>query len=169
MIYRQCFVFFSRESHLTYKTLHDNLGPVVRTGPQTLEIASLTAYNAIYGVNHNFEKGSFYDFGREPGSGKSHIFSIRGNLEHRAYRRPIAYALASTRAHSYDRLILDSVQTLISTIQQKLEEAVSKQPRTATSSPIVINVASLQNLFIVSTIFEVIHGVKVSLEEEDPA
>jgi len=88
-------IYLSGNLHAAEQNLHQQYGPVVRTGPGSLSFSTPEAFESIYGFNHSFEKGDFYTFARDPATGASNIFSARTYAEHRDRRRKVEFVVFS--------------------------------------------------------------------------
>ncbi|CAG8925610.1 unnamed protein product [Penicillium salamii] len=85
-----------------YRRLHETYGPIVRTGPNTVDISDPKAISTIYGINSKFLKSRFYDtfhpvYEDEP---MPSMFSVRDPVQHQALRRPVAqkFSMSSIKA-----------------------------------------------------------------------
>ena len=143
-------VFFSGEHHLVEQELHQKYGPVIRTGPESLTFASLSAFNAIYGFNRFVEKGDFYDFGRDANTQAGSIFTARTDAIHRDCKRKIVgAALLTHQVKTYEPVISKHVALLLS----RLTRTQEARPNTS-----AVNVAPEIHRYTFDTIFEIIYG-----------
>ncbi|CAG8050184.1 unnamed protein product [Penicillium olsonii] len=85
-----------------YRRLHQQYGPIVRTGPNTVDISDPKAIPIIYGINSKFLKSPFYDtfhpvYEDNP---MPSMFSVRDPVQHQALRRPVAqkFSMSSIKA-----------------------------------------------------------------------
>lgn len=154
---RRFFTFFSGTHHLTDQALHQKYGPVIRTGPNSLSFSSLSAFNAIYGftpTNKSFEKGDFYRFAREAGTGAENIFSARTDAAHHLHRRNlVGPALTSSKILSY----APTIAFQASRLQIRLEKALNGGKR--------LNVVEYIHAYTLCTTISVIYGPAVVDEE----
>ena len=149
-LHRKFFTFFSGEHHLVEERLHRKYGPVIRTGPESLAFSSLPAFNSIYGFNKCFEKGDFYNFGRDAGTQAGSIFTARTDALHREHKRKVVgSALSTGQIKTYEPIISKNVSILLS----RLTEA--RQSCQNTSS---VNVAAIIHRYTFDTIVEIIYG-----------
>ena len=147
---RKCFIFFGGEHHLVEHQLHEKYGPVIRTGPQSLAFSSLSAFTAIYGFNSSFEKGDFYNFGRDATTQAGSIFSARTSVIHREHKRKIVgSALSTDQIKTYEPVISRNVSILLSRLARARE---SRQNASA------VNVAEIIHRYTFDTIVETIYG-----------
>lgn len=116
----------SGKHHLVELKLHAKYGSVIRVGPDSLAFSSLSAFDAIYGFNKNFEKGDFYAFGRDPQAQAGSIFTARTDAIHREHRRKVVGpAFSSSKVATYMPIISRNVSIFLS----RLAEA----PKTAST------------------------------------
>ncbi|KAJ5328320.1 cytochrome P450 [Penicillium brevicompactum] len=75
-----------------YRRLHEKYGPIVRTGPNTVDISDPKALSTIYGISSKFLKSPFYDTFNPVYEDEAmpSMFSIRDPVQHQALRRPVA-------------------------------------------------------------------------------
>lgn len=93
-----------------YRRLHEKYGPIVRTGPNTVDISDPKALSTIYGISSKFLKvdtsfsahrtnliktpgqSPFYDTFNPVYEDEAmpSMFSIRDPIQHQALRRPVA-------------------------------------------------------------------------------
>ncbi|KAK8131649.1 hypothetical protein PG984_008087 [Apiospora sp. TS-2023a] len=79
--------------HLGVKKLHDQYGPVVRIGPNTLDIDFPELSKTFYGTDGKWKKTEFYQNNSAIVNGKItyHIFSEINQENHARMKRPIAH------------------------------------------------------------------------------
>ncbi|KAK7992636.1 hypothetical protein PG988_001430 [Apiospora saccharicola] len=93
------FLVRSGSYHLAIKKLHDNRGPVVRIGPNTLDIDYPELSKTFYGTDGKWKKTEFYQNNSAIVNGEItyHIFSEINQENHARMKRPIAqYYTASS-------------------------------------------------------------------------
>lgn len=85
------------DMHRTMIELHQKHGDYVRTGPNELSVADLTAVKKIYGAGSQFRKSDWYSVFQ--GARKFDIFPERDEKVHSAQRRLVArvYAMDTLR------------------------------------------------------------------------
>ncbi|KAK4671880.1 hypothetical protein QC764_609560 [Podospora pseudoanserina] len=87
---------------LTMKRLHDRYGPVVRIGPNLLDLDYPELSKVLYGTDGKWRKTEFYHNNSALVNGKItyHIFSTTDQTEHAQMKRPIVkhYSLGSVLA-----------------------------------------------------------------------
>ncbi|KAK3353366.1 cytochrome P450 [Lasiosphaeria hispida] len=89
----------SGDYHLVIKKLHEKYGPVVRIGPNTLDLDYPELIKTIYGTDGKWHKTEFYHNNSTMINGKIvyHMFSTTDQAEHARMKRPIVkyYSLSS--------------------------------------------------------------------------
>ncbi|MCJ1283212.1 hypothetical protein MMC26_002540 [Xylographa opegraphella] len=146
--------FLSGEHHLIEQKLHQRYGNVIRTGPTSLSISSLSGFEAIYGFNKVIEKGDFYDFGRDARSGGGSIFSARSEADHRVRRlKAVGPALTTAKIANYEPVISKHVSVFLSKLARAQASATAGS---------IINIAAIIHSFTFDTIVEVIYGESLS-------
>ena len=123
----------------------------MRAGPNSLSFASLSAYHIIYTVDKVFEKGSFYDFARNPYTGLGSIFSARTAADLRDHRRKVLNGAFSGSS-------LAGYQPLISKHATALVREMDLQTQQSTQ----VNISPLIQVFTTNLNFELIHGLSIS-------
>lgn len=95
--------------------LHKKYGPLVRTGPNELSVADLTAIKTIYGAGTQFRKSDWYSVWQ--GHRKFDLFAERDEKIHGQQRRLVS------RAYSMDALkdLEPHVDTAIKTFLSKMD------------------------------------------------
>lgn len=135
--------------HIVEQDLHAKYGPVIRTGPNWLSFSDQKAFESIYGFNHAFEKGSFYQFARDSATGASNVFSARTHAEHRDRRRKVVgAALTTSHIRSYKPVVEKHVQHFLSKLSAEITDAKHD----------VINVAESVHAFTFNALVELIYG-----------
>ncbi len=73
------------------KALHDKYGPVVRIGPNLLDLDYAELIRTIYGTDGKWRKTEFYENNSTMVNGKQtfHIFSTTDQAEHARMKRPV--------------------------------------------------------------------------------
>lgn len=93
---RRCFSFLKGAQHLTDLELHRRYGNFVRDGPNSLLVADVEAFKAIYGFAKTREKGDFYTV---MSNGKPHdpnVFAARTDALHREAKRKLVSAAVTS-------------------------------------------------------------------------
>ncbi|KAF2804541.1 cytochrome P450 [Mytilinidion resinicola] len=100
-LWRVSFVW-SGKAHIKYRKLHEKYGPIVRTGPNVLDISDPSAIPTIYGIKSKYLKSDFYitlsaSYEDEV---MDSLFSTRDPEYHRNLKRPVTqkYSMTSIRA-----------------------------------------------------------------------
>ncbi|KLO12993.1 high nitrogen upregulated cytochrome P450 monooxygenase 2 [Schizopora paradoxa] len=104
----------SGKQHITFKSLHDTYGPVVRVGPNELSIVNVEAIPSIFG--DGMGKGHLWEarrFSTEPLA----ISSIREPQKHAQRRAVWNKAFSSTALKEYDPLLIHRVQQLVECLE----------------------------------------------------
>ncbi|TVY45051.1 Cytochrome P450 monooxygenase [Lachnellula occidentalis] len=137
--------------------LHQQYGPIVRTGPNSLSFSTPEAFESIYGFNHGFEKGDFYAFARDKVNGTSNIFSARTHAEHRDRRRKVVgAALNTSHVHSYNPIVAKHVQQFLSNLSIISADAKDN----------VLNIAEPIHAFTFNTLAELVYGPSLSITKQ---
>ncbi|MCJ1426920.1 hypothetical protein MMC29_004823 [Sticta canariensis] len=111
--------FLSGKHYLTELNLNAKYGSGIRVGPNSLAFSSLSAFDAIYGFNKNFEKGNFYAFGRDPQAQLGSIFTARTDAIHREHRRKVVGpALSPSKVATYRPIIERNISILLSRLAE---------------------------------------------------
>ncbi|TVY56308.1 Cytochrome P450 monooxygenase mpaDE [Lachnellula cervina] len=143
--------------HVVEQELHQQHGPIVRTGPNSLSFSSPEAFESIYGFNHGIEKGDFYAFARDKGTGASNIFSARTHAEHRDRRRKVVgAALTASHVRSYSPIVAKHVQQFLSSLSTASADAKDN----------VLNIAEPVHAFSFNTFAELIYGPSLSITDQ---
>lgn len=102
------------DMNTTMIALHKRYGPLVRTGPNELSVADLTAIKTIYGAGTQFRKSTWYSVWQ--GHRKFDLFAERDEKIHAQQRRLVS------RAYSMDALkdLEPHVDTAINTFLSKM-------------------------------------------------
>ncbi|MCJ1387122.1 hypothetical protein MMC17_010251 [Xylographa soralifera] len=155
-MFRKLSVYLGGEHHLTERKLHQKYGNVIRTGPTSLSISSLSGFEAIYGFNRAIEKGDFYDFGRDARTGGETMFSARKEADHRAHKQKVVGpALTTTKIATYKPIVSQNVSVLLS----KLAMA-----QASVKAGSVINIAPIIHGFTFDTLVKIIYGESLSFQ-----
>ncbi|KAK4149176.1 Pisatin demethylase [Chaetomidium leptoderma] len=82
----------SNDCHLSLKKLHDKYGPVVRIGPNLLDLDYPELIKTIYSTDGKWRKTEFYENNSAMVNGKQtfHMFSTTDEAEHSRMKRPVA-------------------------------------------------------------------------------
>lgn len=94
------------------KRLHDEYGPVVRTGPNQLSYSSATSWKDIYGHvggRKQFLKSEFYQDDRQP-----NVVSERDPHRHGVMRRTLSHGFSAKALAEQEDLVQLYVDKLIS-------------------------------------------------------
>ncbi|KAM0378981.1 hypothetical protein ACHAPY_005612 [Fusarium culmorum] len=77
--------------HLKIKELHEKYGPIVRIGPNTLDLDIPDLIKTLYGTDGKWKKTEFYHNNSAVIDGKItyHLFSTTDQAEHARMKRPI--------------------------------------------------------------------------------
>ncbi|KAH8204472.1 hypothetical protein TruAng_001388 [Truncatella angustata] len=99
--------------HLEVKRLHDQYGPIIRIGPNILDLDIPGLIKTIYGIDGRWCKTEFYHNNSTFINGKItyHLFSETDQVEHARMKRPIAKYYTQSSLLSFeplmDRVITD--------------------------------------------------------------
>ncbi|KAF5334742.1 hypothetical protein D9758_016895 [Tetrapyrgos nigripes] len=97
------------------RKLHDEYGPVVRTGPNEVSFIDGDAVNAIYGTN-GLPRGKFYTIRTEPGSPTNLLFTT--GQTHQRRRTRWNRALGTESLKNYDDIIARQTEELLDVLAQ---------------------------------------------------
>ncbi|MCJ1306715.1 hypothetical protein MMC25_000358 [Agyrium rufum] len=148
--------FFGGQHHLVEQKLHDEYGPVIRVGPNSLSISSLAGFEAIYGFHKSIEKGDFYAFGRDAKTHAGSIFTARSDAAHREHRKKVVGpALSTTKIASYEPVVEKHVAVLHSRISGVAGSNGQSK---------AFDVAPLIHRFTFDTLNDIIYGDAISSE-----
>ncbi|KAJ7286350.1 cytochrome P450 [Mycena rebaudengoi] len=103
--------------HLATRKLHDEYGPVVRTGPNELSIIDPVAVSQILSLG-GLDKGRFYETGRNPQQTQPSIVSLTGDA-HTAKRRVWNRAMTSASIREYEPLLVKRASQLVSRLAEQ--------------------------------------------------
>ncbi|KZL80046.1 benzoate 4-monooxygenase cytochrome p450, partial [Colletotrichum incanum] len=98
------FVVRGGSYHLEIKKLHDEFGPVVRIGPNTLDLDFPGLKNTLYNRYDNWKKTPFYHNNSTLVNGQIvyHMFSTTDEKEHTKMRRPIGRYFTMTSVLAFE-------------------------------------------------------------------
>ncbi|KAJ7286345.1 cytochrome P450 [Mycena rebaudengoi] len=102
--------------HLVNKKLHDEYGPVVRTGPNEISVIDAVAVSQILGPG-GLDKGRFYEGGRHPSTPPS-IVGVTGDA-HTAKRRVWNRAMTAASIREYEPLVSRRASQLVSRLAEQ--------------------------------------------------
>ena len=104
-----------------YLRLHEQYGPIVRTGPNTVSLSDPEAVPIIYGINHKYLKSAFYDT-MSPyykDTIMPSMFTTRDPINHQALRKPVSQKFSMTSmkalepyADECSRIFFDAMRDL---------------------------------------------------------
>ncbi|KAF4212934.1 hypothetical protein CNMCM8980_000486 [Aspergillus fumigatiaffinis] len=97
------------KAYLTLQALHNQYGPIVRTGPSDLSIIYPSAVPAIYGSQSSCTKGPWYDLTHP----SRPLQNCRDAKEHHARRRTWTPAFSDKMVRGYEQRIKTYQQQLI--------------------------------------------------------
>ncbi|KAK3318887.1 cytochrome P450 [Apodospora peruviana] len=101
-LWRFVLMLKGEEYHLTVKKLHEKYGPVVRTGPNLLDIDYPELAKVIYGTDGKWSKTEMYQNNSTIIDGKItyHLFSETNQVIHARKKRPVVkyYSMSSVLA-----------------------------------------------------------------------
>ncbi|KAJ5656902.1 cytochrome P450 [Penicillium longicatenatum] len=109
------------EAPIFYRGLHEEYGPIVRTGPNTVDISDPNTLPIIYGIGSKFLKSAFYDVFSPFFEDKvmPSMFTVRDPVAHQALRRPVAQKFSMSSIKSLEpfadectRIFIDAMRDL---------------------------------------------------------
>ncbi|KAJ5667370.1 hypothetical protein N7507_003234 [Penicillium longicatenatum] len=112
---------WNRNTHITFRTLHQRYGNVVRVAPNVLSFGDPAAITDIYGLNKGYTKSAYYDVFATLNQGNIvfNLFSTRSERYHAQLRRSVNHAFALTTLLKYEPLV-DSCTSFFLQQTQKL-------------------------------------------------
>ncbi|OQD87454.1 hypothetical protein PENSOL_c077G04033 [Penicillium solitum] len=99
--------------------LHENYGPIVRTGPNRVDICSIDAVKEIHKTNSRFLKSPWYRT-LVPNNMES-VFSTTDPNFHSARRRLLASPISDTSLHQHEGLITGRVKMTICRMAEEIQ------------------------------------------------
>ncbi|KAJ5802101.1 uncharacterized protein N7503_004551 [Penicillium pulvis] len=98
---------WNRNTHITYRTLHQKYGNVVRVAPNVLSFGDPAAIADIYGLNKGYTKSGYYDVFATVNKGNPvyNLFSTRSEKYHAQLRRSVNHAFSLTTLLDYEPLV----------------------------------------------------------------
>ncbi|PMD29718.1 cytochrome P450 [Hyaloscypha variabilis F] len=98
---------WSGQAPAVYLDLHEQYGPIVRTGPNTISIADPATIPTLYGISSNFLKSKFYITmsPRHEGEIMDSMFTTRDPARHKALKRPVAGKFSMTSIRTMEPLV----------------------------------------------------------------
>ena len=123
-----------------------------------MTFSDLAAFEAIYGFNKYFEKGSFYLFARED-SKLGNVFTATTDAAHREHRRKVVGpAFLAGKIAAYEPTVAKNVSFLVSSLAEKL--GTLKNGSSVKGS--ALNVAPHIHRYAFETSIAVIYGQSMS-------
>lgn len=99
---------YKGDRHLELWRMHEQYGPVVRFGPDSLSFNTSTALKDIFGFKSNVRKAQFYDAFVHPAP---NTHNCRDRQLHARKRRVMAHAFSDGAIKEMERYILANVRT----------------------------------------------------------
>ncbi|KAK5081209.1 hypothetical protein LTR05_008003 [Lithohypha guttulata] len=96
-----------RDTHITYRRLHEKYGDVVRVAPNVLSFGHPDAIADIYGLNKGYTKSGYYDVFATVNKGNVvyNLFSTRSEEYHAKLRRSVNHAFSLSTLLQYEPLV----------------------------------------------------------------
>ena len=119
------FSVYKGRNHLDTINIHDQYGPLVRTGPNHVSVSLPSALPTIYNTLHPFPKSEFYSLydPTGPHGRMENTFSTRSESAHRAMKRPIAAAYSLTGLLKLEYLVDQEVEIFMAKLDDKLSKS----------------------------------------------
>nr|RBQ85432.1 hypothetical protein FVER53263_14002 [Fusarium verticillioides] len=107
--------------HIRIKELHDQYGPVVRIGPNTLDLDIPELINTLYGTDGKWKKTEFYHNNSAVINGKItyHLFSTTDQAEHARMKRPIVKYYSQSRVIGLEPLFDGLISEFCDHLEQR--------------------------------------------------
>ncbi|KAJ7261067.1 cytochrome P450 [Mycena rebaudengoi] len=105
--------------HTVVKGLHDQYGPIVQTGPNTVSFSSVPAISQIYGSSNALDKTTAYDMHPIPGEG---LFFIKDKATHTRRRKIWNRAFSNQALTQYHDPLVAEIQHLIDALLKRTQE-----------------------------------------------
>ncbi|KAH0263400.1 cytochrome P450 family protein, partial [Aureobasidium melanogenum] len=110
------------DMHRTMIALHEKHGPIVRTGPNEVSIADLSAIKTIYGAGTKFRKSDWYSVWQ--GHRKFDLFAERDERLHGKQRSSISSAYAMTSLKDLEPYVDDTVNRFMDAMSERQNQVV---------------------------------------------
>lgn len=111
----------NRDSHLQFQSLHEQYGPIVRIGPNTLSIISPSAVPLVHGTGSVCTKPAFYDFGKPMVS----LQAYRAKKDHDARRKVWSAAFTGEALKGYEKRVQVYRRKLLSNLLETKGDGVN--------------------------------------------
>ena len=122
------------DRHLEFWRCHEQYGPIIRFGPNSLSFNTSSALKEIYGFKANVRKADFYlAFPATKDSFSTH--SAIDKVAHARKRRVLSHAFSDAAVKSYDKHILAHVRQLCSNLGESGHSLSSEKPTHQWSEP----------------------------------
>ncbi|KAI5468140.1 cytochrome P450 [Mariannaea sp. PMI_226] len=99
---------------------HENLGPIVRIGPNHVSIADHKAIQPIYGHGNGFLKSDYYDPFVSIHRG---LFNTRNRAEHTRKRKLVSHTFAPKSVLEFEPYIRQNIQLWVTQWDRKIQES----------------------------------------------
>ncbi|KAJ4357742.1 uncharacterized protein N0V89_002318 [Didymosphaeria variabile] len=104
--------------HLAFQRAHEQYGPYVRLGPNTLSCNTSTALKTIYGFRANVRKADFYT-AFPANKNTVNVHSSIDKMQHARKRRVMSHAFSDQAIKSLEKYILANVRTACRLLGEK--------------------------------------------------
>jgi cytochrome P450 len=102
--------------------LHRKYGPLVRTGPNELSVADLSAIKTIYGAGTKFRKSDWYSVWQ--GHRKFDLFAEADEKLHGSQRRLVSRAYAMESLQDLEPYVDNAVNVFLDNMAQRQDQVV---------------------------------------------
>ncbi|KAJ3543789.1 hypothetical protein NM208_g3390 [Fusarium decemcellulare] len=122
--YWRLFDAWKRNTHITYRRLHEQYGDVVRVAPNVLSFGDPKAVPDIYGLNKGYTKSGYYDVFATLNKGNVvyNLFSTRSEEFHARLRRSVNHAFALSTLLHYEPLVDSCTSFFLRQTQERFAE-----------------------------------------------
>ncbi|KAK8878771.1 cytochrome P450 monooxygenase [Apiospora arundinis] len=114
--------------HIAIKKLHDKHGPVVRIGPNTLDIDYPELIKTFYGTDGKWKKTEFYQNNSAIVNGKItyHLFSETNQANHARMKRPIVHYYSASSVAALEPLMDKVIADFCGHLEKRFIDGVGK-------------------------------------------
>jgi cytochrome P450 len=107
---------------VTMIALHKKYGPLIRTGPNEVSVADLSAIRTIYGAGTKFRKSSWYSVWQ--GHRKFDLFAERDEKIHGSQRRLVSRAYAMESLKDLEPYVNNAVAVFLDAMSERQNQVV---------------------------------------------
>lgn len=114
--------------HIVNRRCHEQYGPVVRTGPNTLELDLPSLIKTIYSTDTKWRKTDFYQVSSSLTDGKItyNLFSLRDPAEHAQQKRPVAKMYSVAGVLALEPHVDDTIRLLCDQLERRYADGLKE-------------------------------------------